>query len=292
MLYLPVWPPLGLLPQQNQLQIDSENAPCVRNLSQSIEKSARPIQTIRLGFGEIIPAREDNNTTLYVSNMNAATLLNVGKIHIKWVHAIGSHLDFDESNRLLMVFFLPSFCKLNSHSDETVLATIMNDLQVNGNFLMETSGVSARDYMSEILRSYSLLFGDDGTSRQLYRNSEKKKIKKSFGFRDIHLDFLCHLEDAKKTPAAEIQMQSKISYTTKQDFPLLAPRLVRLQNFIADQSPQGFWSLWKDKRDLNRWVTLWAATFLGFIGLGLAFIQIILGSIQVYYSKPSNTKSS
>ena len=123
MLYLPVWPPLGLLPQQNQLRIDSENAPCVRNLSQSIEKSARPIQTIRLGFGEIIPAREDNNTTLYVSNMNAATLLNVGKIHIKWVHAIGSHLDFDESNRLLMVFFLPSFCKLNSHSDETVLAT-------------------------------------------------------------------------------------------------------------------------------------------------------------------------
>ena len=168
----------------------------------------------------------------------------------------------------------------------------MNDLQVNGNFLMETSGVSARDYMSEILRSYSLLFGDDGTSRQLYRNSEKKKIKKSFGFRDIHLDILCHLEDAKKTPAAEIQMQSKISYTTKQDFPLLAPRLVRLQNFIADQSPRGFWSLWKDKRDLNRWVTLWAATFLGFIGLGLAFLQIILGSIQVYYSKPSNTKSS
>ncbi|KAE8443930.1 hypothetical protein EG329_001240 [Mollisiaceae sp. DMI_Dod_QoI] len=292
MLYLPVWPPLGPLPQQDQLRIYSENVPCVRNLSQPIEKSARPIQTIRLGFGEIIPAREDSDTTLYVSNMNAATLLNVGKIDIKWVHTIGSHLDFDESNRLLMVFFLPSFCKLNSHSDETVLATIINDLQVNGNFLVETSRVSARDYMSEILRSYSLLFGDDGASRQLYRKRLKKKIKNIFGFRDSHLDFLCHLDDAKKTLAAEAQLQNRIQYSTKHDFPLLAPRLVRLQNFIAGQSPRGFWSLWRDKRDLNRWVTLWAATFLGLIGLGFAIIQIILGSLQVYYSKPSNTKAS
>ena len=131
MLYLPIWPPPAPSLQLERLQIDPERATCLTAISQPVEKSTRPLQAMRLAFGEIIPTSGGvseiagtalSSSTLYVSNLNAAELLNIGKIEIKWVHTMSSHLNFDEPNQQLVLFALPSYCKLNSYSDETVIA--------------------------------------------------------------------------------------------------------------------------------------------------------------------------
>lgn len=75
------------------------------------------------GFGEILPVRrhgtsrfdvgEAKTDTLMVANLNIATLVNIGRIHIIWVKSISSHLEFDSLHQRLSLFCVPAFCTLN-----------------------------------------------------------------------------------------------------------------------------------------------------------------------------------
>lgn len=58
-----------------------------------------------------------DSTTLYVSNLNYASLKMFGKVQLAWVDNLTSHLDFDATNRQLSVFKFPSYCAVNTLKD-------------------------------------------------------------------------------------------------------------------------------------------------------------------------------
>lgn len=54
------------------------------------------------------------STVLYKSTLNYDSLKTIGKIRLRWVDSLSSHLDFDSQNRCLSIFRFPSFCALGA----------------------------------------------------------------------------------------------------------------------------------------------------------------------------------
>jgi hypothetical protein len=89
-----------------------------------LESVRRPVSAIFRHFQRTMPrtrwqqpvggVRPELSTNLGVPSLNLATLVTIGKIRLKWVDNITSHLDLDADNRLLSVFRHPSFCALNA----------------------------------------------------------------------------------------------------------------------------------------------------------------------------------
>ena len=50
---------------------------------------------------------------LYESSLNYFSLYTIGRVKLKWVDTLTSHLAFDHSTRTLSVFRFPSFCMTN-----------------------------------------------------------------------------------------------------------------------------------------------------------------------------------
>ncbi|EXJ75002.1 uncharacterized protein A1O5_01698 [Cladophialophora psammophila CBS 110553] len=73
----------------------------------------------------------------------------------------------------------------------------------------------------------------------------------------------------------------KLSYKPETYFPFFARRLEILQEFSLAQTPSSWKLLWKDRRDLNRFYTLWATLIFGILTLSMGLIQILLTIAQV-----------
>lgn len=59
-------------------------------------------------------ARSSTGAALFTSTLNYDSLQTIGKIRLKWVDHLSSHLDFDSRNRHLSVYRFPSLCALNT----------------------------------------------------------------------------------------------------------------------------------------------------------------------------------
>jgi hypothetical protein len=120
MLYPPV-PPTP--PLYENITIDRSECLCIAD-SQPISNTNRPVCEIIQEFGPLLPVRRDSvipNTSdsvfsaesIYVSLLNASTLTQIGGIQIEWVTNVSSHLAFDPETPKLMIFSLPSFCRIS-----------------------------------------------------------------------------------------------------------------------------------------------------------------------------------
>lgn len=56
----------------------------------------------------------EESTVLFTSTLNYDSLKTIGKIRLRWVDDLSSHLDFDSQNRSLSVFRFPSLCALGA----------------------------------------------------------------------------------------------------------------------------------------------------------------------------------
>lgn len=56
----------------------------------------------------------DISPVLHVSTLNYESLKTIGKIRLKWVNDLSSHLDFNAQDRSLSLFRFPTFCALNT----------------------------------------------------------------------------------------------------------------------------------------------------------------------------------
>ncbi len=120
MLFAPLIPHSGA---QHELQVDITGTRRFLTSSQPTMKAERPLVEVLKGFGEILPlgrretSRSDvgeaRSDTLEVANLNMATLVNIGRIHVIWVKSISSHLEFDSLHQRLSLFCVPMFCMLN-----------------------------------------------------------------------------------------------------------------------------------------------------------------------------------
>jgi hypothetical protein len=78
-----------------------------------------------------------------------------------------------------------------------------------------------------------------------------------------------------------IDYPMKPTYNSESDFQIFSTRLKALQAYINSQNPNKAKLLWKDRRDLLRWYTLWTVIIIGGIGILLAIVQVILSAFQV-----------
>lgn len=51
-----------------------------------------------------------NTDTIHESSVNFFSLHTIGRVRIKWVEDLTSHLDFNRQSRTLSIFCLPTFC--------------------------------------------------------------------------------------------------------------------------------------------------------------------------------------
>ena len=54
------------------------------------------------------------STVLHVSTLNYESLKTIGKVRLKWVTDLSSHLDFNAQDRTLSLFRFPTVCALNT----------------------------------------------------------------------------------------------------------------------------------------------------------------------------------
>jgi hypothetical protein len=131
--------------------------------------------------------------------------------------------------------------------------------------------------MKEIMLTYCILFRDDRKSRKIYQLRERARARFINGS-DSKLDTLCGADWSTSIFAST---PVKESYDSEVDFPILSRRLHRLQDYMLSIQPNRVLSVWRDRRDLTRWYTLWAVLIIGGISVVLGIIQLFLSAAQV-----------
>lgn len=81
-------------------------------------------------------------------------------------------------------------------------------------------------------------------------------------------------------------------YSTSLDFPLLGPRLLRLQDFDARQQPVRVRDLWRDRRNVTQWYTFWAVLVVGGLTIVLGILQLLVASMALAYQVKESTSGS
>lgn len=133
------------------------------------------------------------------------------------------------------------------------------------------------DYMVEILRSYDLIFNSK-RAKSVYKRHERSRICDMMGQDfDTHLDTLCHRGSTGRFIFKE-------TYSKAADFPILSARLTELHDYVESQRPSRIMALWRDRRNLLNWYTLWAVLILGLLGIISSVVQIGVGGMQAAYS--------
>lgn len=141
--------------------------------------------------------------------------------------------------------------------------------------------------MKEIILSYGLLFADDRRSRILYKKEERARAAISFANGTDHLlDQFCGLN--LSTSIFSFGQPVRETYNADTDFPIFAGRLLAIQGYMSGIEPSRIQSLWRDRRDLRLWYTIWAVIIMGGIGIIQSTVQIILSAAQVGLATESN----
>lgn len=133
------------------------------------------------------------------------------------------------------------------------------------------------DYLSEILLSYRLLFGQSRASRQRFSNIQPlSQVSKD------ELDqLLIRLCSDEHSPVPERLLDQK-DYPLMSSFPILRNRILRLQQYLDDQKPENWKELWHDRRNIADYWTFWSVLVLGTIGLILSSLSLAVGALQLW----------
>lgn len=73
----------------------------------------------------------------------------------------------------------------------------------------------------------------------------------------------------------------KSVYSARIDFPFFGDRLLGIQDFVITQCADDWRTLWRDRRDMNRFWTLWAVLIVGGITIVLGILQVSLAIAQL-----------
>ena len=115
MLYTPVLDLTSL-----DLCVMRDGGTCVTETKTPVEVASRSMLQLLCNFGNILPVKErqsvessESEDLLSPSSLCAASLYKTGKISIKWVMSCSAHLDFDQTEKELSLFCIPSSCKIH-----------------------------------------------------------------------------------------------------------------------------------------------------------------------------------
>lgn len=134
--------------------------------------------------------------------------------------------------------------------------------------------------MGEIILSYALLIRDDRSSRELYRKQrEKAGLDDTSTLVDPLLDKLCGRDLSNSV--WNFRQPVRESYNAAAHFPILRGRLEVIEDYMAGIQPSRVTSLWRDRRDIRTWYTIWAVLIVGGMSIFLACISVYLAAAQL-----------
>jgi hypothetical protein len=141
---------------------------------------------------------------------------------------------------------------------------------------MQKSDTTA--YLSGILLSYRLLFGQDKASRKAFREHGRRSLVNGGPSDTIDplLDSLCGRKIFQ-----DAMLMERETYRLHRDFLFLRSRLVTLKKELAMAKPRPWRELWRDKRDTSSWYTFWAVIWIDGAGLIFAAVQTALAAAQL-----------
>ncbi|KAL8783049.1 MAG: hypothetical protein Q9213_004896 [Squamulea squamosa] len=297
------------------LDISEPRNPLIMSTQRPIENTGHAIGRLLNTFVSIVPRptkkplpsvnnwhpRQLRSLELSTSVMNVHAFTKIGKITLVWSSLLSAHLIFDEKRRTLMLFRFPSFCALNCcplekrtlfnqwvgpHEQiqakprtDTPYSILDDDSGPEGPTVMAQDVVN-RSMFQETLLTYRLLFGQNRHSQWLYRTKEKKRASAN-GQTDPLLNRLCGDRKDISNLTEEDIFYEEAFYDSAIDFPNYEKRLTVLHNYISPRKPQNVMDLWRDRRDLERWVVIWFVIILTIVTVVQSAIQIILGGFQV-----------
>ncbi|PVH69156.1 hypothetical protein DL98DRAFT_474102 [Cadophora sp. DSE1049] len=224
---------------------------------------------------------------IQVSYLNAHVMKTLANMEFIWVDSISAHLDFDPTTPSVSIFRCPSFCKLHQ-SEESILAKMFVNMDEETE--QPSNKFSAQNFVGEMQVTYRLLFRDDSRARKLYIQQERGRAAMAMDDHeatvDPYLDDLC----GKNLPNSwwsSLGASVRDSYDAEADFPIFKDRLKRIQDYMHGIQPNRFMSLWRDRRDLRLWYTIWTVIILGIISLIAQFIGLALSAAQISIAQKS-----
>ncbi|KAL2671553.1 hypothetical protein Neosp_014143 [[Neocosmospora] mangrovei] len=235
------------------------------------------------------PTHEPN--LLRSEDLSFYTLAQLLSVRISWTTSICEHLEFNPRSKQLKIFRFPSYCVLLCllEPNKTYLDSLFRKL-------LENDEIESADYFREVLSTYRLIFGQHKDARTLIKTfcSQGRIFGIKNPFKDEHvsallketpdplLEELC-FKDSRHVPVfAELEMVDlKNIYNLDSDFPYFSERLKILQSFVQNQCPQDWQVLWRDRRDVAKFWTIWAVMLFGIPTLILSVIQTVLTGLQL-----------
>ena len=179
-------------------------------------------------------------------------------------------------------------------------ASILQDYYPNSNRELPP----LRKFKQEVLFSYRIIFGQDRRSRDLFHAIESKKLSMPHvNNYDPLLTTLCGKGAGKALNAlpwtlwpsscvdSEGHLLHQNVYSTSLDFPMLGPRLMKLQTFSVRQQPSHIQDLWRDRRNVLQWYTFWAVLIFGGLTILISTLQLIVSAAQLAVAIRPPTRS-
>lgn len=267
-------------------------------LKQSQTSSRESLDRCLLGFGVLLsPKNCDLSSSLEhekafleykdieSSELNAALLMHIAQLELRWTDCLACHLELDLSSGRLYLFRYPSFCKYSRASEQDQEKLTFSPIhacarQKSGSSQWATTS-EVTDFLDEVIMSYRLLFGQDKKSRKLFRSLSPFAGTPTQAYDQLLLDICGH----KHCSSARLPRAERKHWDLVHDFPILRSRLSTLAYELSIRKPRSWGALWKDKRDSAQWATFWTVIIFGLISLLLSLIQVILQAVQLATQK-------
>ncbi|KAI1205234.1 uncharacterized protein F4807DRAFT_291243 [Annulohypoxylon truncatum] len=224
--------------------------------------------------------------SIYVEDVNAHTLMILGFVRIKWTVTLSSHLCFEPQPPTLYLFRFPFIIDRqlralhsNTAPDHWCLIDILNQTRdVSDDFVSNTE---LRDYYTEFLLTYRILFGQKASSR--------RQFLRSFNHVDEHLQFLSRPKVLASLCLEKLYdltwTKERQVYSANEDLPFFGDKLLRVQIYMSQMRPTGIRDLWMDRRSKHTWWTFWAVIVIGIPSLLVSILQCILAGVQISVAK-------
>jgi hypothetical protein len=264
----------------------------IMQLNQPESRSQQSLHQYLLGFGLLLPPSNfhledgaehskafDKSRTVSSGTLNAALMVGVCHLTLKWTDCLACHLELDITSNLLYLFRYPSFCVANRvchSSGRRRHGPLHACAQPAGGMSTWGTQEDVSRMLEETLMSYRLLFGQNKKARKLFRTLTPFEERPKEG-EDKLLSELC----GRKAPSSWLSRPDRGSYDLQHDFPVLRSRLARVSYHISERKPRSWKGLWRDKRDSAQWYTFWAVLMIGGLGLIFSFTQVVLQIIQI-----------
>ncbi|KAL1838785.1 hypothetical protein VTJ49DRAFT_2213 [Mycothermus thermophilus] len=254
--------------------------------------------------------------SLESANVSFHALKNLAGVRVMWTSSSCEHLELDLQTNVLKLFRHPSFCAMILLTSDWVLSRECTTSHLS-QFFRDLVMVDDRDanvdsgqlvdmkYHREILLTFRIIFGQDKAS--MITRLGERRLKPGYmswwywwwrrrGTEDLFwnppwdvpeekdplLSKLCGEDWRNVKVYEEIDAgPAKAAYAVDEEFPHFADRLMALQEFVKTQNPGDFWTLLKDRRDMNRLWTIRSAVLLGIGVAVLSVLQLLVGIAQL-----------